>query len=130
MKYYFINIVRRRIMSFRVAVASSDGKFINQHYGHAEQFLIFDIDDEGKYNFVEIRKNEPSCTGGNHTNGALKNTIDIIKDVKVVLVAQIGPGASQSLLLNGIQPFMVPTFIDEALEKLASKYIKLENKKI
>ena len=29
-------------MPLRVAVASSDGKFINQHFGHAEQFLIFD----------------------------------------------------------------------------------------
>ena len=114
-------------MSIRVAVASSDGKFINQHFGHAQQFLIFDIDDEGKYEFIELRKNEPTCSGGNHTAGALEDTLNILEGVKIVLVAQIGPGASQNLLLNGIQSFMVPMYIDEALEKLAVKYIEKKN---
>jgi len=93
-------------MVLKVAVASSDGKFINQHFGHAEQFLIFDIDDEGKYEYVELRKNEPTCSGGNHTAGSMKDAVSVLDEVKVVLVAQIGPGASQNLLMNGIQSFL------------------------
>lgn len=108
-------------MVLRVAVASTDGKFINQHFGHAPQFLIFDIKDDGSYEFLELRENAPSCSGGNHASGALKGTLDIIKDSQVVLVSQIGPGASQFLLSHGIQPFMIPTFIDEALKKLAER---------
>ena len=100
-------------MVLRVAVASTDGKFINQHFGHAPQFLIFDINDDGSYEFLELRENAPSCTGGNHASGALKGTLDII-----------GPGASQFLLSHGIQPFMIPTFIDEALNKLAARVTK------
>jgi predicted Fe-Mo cluster-binding NifX family protein len=111
-------------MVLRVAVASTDGKFINQHFGHAPQFLIFDINDDGSYEFLELRENAPSCTGGNHASGALKGTLDIIKDSQVVLVSQIGPGASQFLLSHGIQPFMIPTFIDEALNKLAARVTK------
>jgi predicted Fe-Mo cluster-binding NifX family protein len=111
-------------MPLRVAVASSDGKFINQHFGHAEQFLIFDIDNEGNYEYLELRKNDPTCSGGNHTAGSMKNAVGVLDGVKVVLVAQIGPGASQNLLLNGIQSFSVPTYIDEALEKLGASYAK------
>lgn len=43
-------------MSFKVAVASSDGKYINQHFGWAQQFLIFEIDDNGEYKFLEPQK--------------------------------------------------------------------------
>ena len=113
-------------MVLRVAVSSTDGKFINQHFGHAPQFLIFDINDDGSYEFLELRENAPSCTGGNHASGALKGTLDIIKDSQVVLVSQIGPGASQFLLSHGIQPFMIPTFIDEALNKLAARVTKTQ----
>ena len=44
------------LMSFKVAVASSDGKYVNQHFGMAQQFLIFEIDDEGNYKFLEPQK--------------------------------------------------------------------------
>ncbi len=33
-------------MTIRVAVGSSDGKYVNQHFGHAQKFLIFDIERE------------------------------------------------------------------------------------
>ncbi|WP_048190663.1 NifB/NifX family molybdenum-iron cluster-binding protein [Methanobacterium sp. SMA-27] len=110
-------------------VASNDGKIINQHFGHAKQFLIFDIDDNGNFEFVELRENVPSCSGGNHSSGSMESTIELIKDVDIVLVSQIGPGASQSLISNGIQPYMMPTYIDEALEKLGSKFVN-EKKKV
>ncbi len=110
-------------MLFRVAVASNDGKIINQHFGHAKQFLIFDIDDKGNFEFIELRENVPSCSGGKHSSGSMESTIELIKDVDIVLVSQIGPGASQSLISNGIQPYMMPTYIDEALEKLGSKFV-------
>ena len=117
-------------MSVRVAVASSDGKFINQHFGHAKQFLVFDLNDQGKFEFLELRENVPTCSGGNHTSDAMEDTLDLIKDTNIVLISQIGPGASQFLLSNGIQPFMIPSYIDEALEKLAIRLAKLEEEKI
>jgi predicted Fe-Mo cluster-binding NifX family protein len=108
-------------MSVRVAVASSDGKFINQHFGHAKLFIIFELNEDGKFEFLEIRKNVPSCNGGDHTLSALDATLDLIKDTDIVLVSQIGPGALQFLLSSGIKPYIMPTYIDEALENLANK---------
>lgn len=110
-------------MVVRVAVASSDGKVVNQHFGHAQQFMIFDLDKNGNFEFVETRKNEPSCSGGDHTSDALECTLDVIKDSKFVLVSQIGPGASQFLISKGIQPIMIPLFITDALEKLKKEII-------
>jgi nitrogen fixation protein NifX len=117
-------------MSTKVAVASNDGKFINQHFGHAQVFLIFELNDNGTFEFIETRENVPSCSGGDHSISALDSTLDIIKDTSIVLVSQIGPGASQFLLSNGIQPFMIPTYIDEALEKLADRIVKLKEEKL
>ena len=60
-------------MSVRVAVASSDGKYINQHFGHAHQFLIFDVQGEHDYKFLgNSRTLLPSCNGGDHSSGALE----------------------------------------------------------
>ena len=39
-------------MSFRVAVANNDGKYVNQHFGKAEQFLIVEVKDDGEFEFI------------------------------------------------------------------------------
>lgn len=107
-------------MSFKVAVASSDGKFVNQHFGMAHQFLIFEIDDEGKYKFIEVRENVPACDVEGHTEDAMTRSIKLISDCKTVIASQIGPGAVDILLKNNIEPYIAPIFIDEALKQLAS----------
>ena len=33
-------------MSYKVAVASNDGKFVNEHFGRAEKFMIYEIYDD------------------------------------------------------------------------------------
>ncbi|WP_272942742.1 NifB/NifX family molybdenum-iron cluster-binding protein [Methanobacterium formicicum] len=46
-------------MPIRVAAASSDGKYVNQHFGKADKFLIFDIKDNGEHEFIELRETAP-----------------------------------------------------------------------
>ncbi len=55
MKVIEVKKMGEYIMSYKVAVASSDGKFVNQHFGMAQQFLIFEIDDD-EYKFMELRR--------------------------------------------------------------------------
>ena len=106
-------------MSYKVAVASSDGKVINQHFGRSRQFIIFDIDDGGNYSFVEIRQNTPPCGYEEHDENAMQKTVDLLSDCRVVLVSQIGPGAEQALRVKGVQAYAIGDFIDKALLKLA-----------
>ena len=113
-------------MSIKVAVASTDGKYINQHFGKADKFLIFEINGPGDYKFVELRETEPSC--GKYVQEGECESFDItslLSDCKAVIVSQIGPGASQRLISKGIIPFMQPSFIEEALEKLSHHLDKL-----
>ncbi len=106
-------------MSFKVAVASSDGKYVNQHFGVVQQFLIFEIDDEGEYKFLELRKNIPACEVGGHTDEAMARSVELISDCDAVLASQIGPGAVNALAARGIEAYVAPTFIDQALKELA-----------
>lgn len=103
-------------MSHKVAIASSDGKFVNQHFGRASQFLIVELKDDGNYEVLELRKNTPSCNPtGESTTG---DTIKLISDVDGVLVSQLGRGAADKLIAHGIQPIIIPMLIDDALKKI------------
>ncbi len=106
-------------MPYKIAIASSDGKFVNQHFGMAQQFLIFEIDDEGEYKFIELRKNDPACDVEGHTEDAMTRSVKLISDCKAIIASQIGPAAIDILLKNNIEPYIAPTFIDEALKQLA-----------
>ncbi len=112
-------------MSFKVAVASSDGKYVNQHFGVTQQFLIFEIDDEGNYKFLELRKNVPACEVGGHTDEAMIISVELISDCEAVLASQIGPGAVNALAARGIEAYVAPTFIDQALKHLYLEYQNL-----
>ena len=44
-----------------IAVATKDGYLINQHFGHAERFLIFAVEG-GKATLVDEKKVDKYCT--------------------------------------------------------------------
>lgn len=111
-------------MAYKVAVASSDCKFINQHFGRARQFLIFEIKESGGFEFLALRENTPPCGVGEHDDRLLGKTVDLVADCKVVLASQIGPGASDILLAQGIHPYSRPGFINDVLKRLTVTRIK------
>jgi predicted Fe-Mo cluster-binding NifX family protein len=114
-------------MSYKIAVASSDGKVVNQHFGKADQFLIFDADDEG-YRFLELRKSTPPCNAFEHDENALEQAAYRLSDCRVLLAARIGPGAQVALEARGIASFAVTELIDTALNKIILYYKKINSK--
>ncbi|MGB9937704.1 MAG: NifB/NifX family molybdenum-iron cluster-binding protein [Methanobacterium sp.] len=113
------------LISTRVAIASSDGKFVNQHFGRAQQFLIVDINEDGSYDFIELRKNAPACHAEGH-DSSMEDTINLISDCEGVLVSQVGPGAADNLISRGIQPIIIPMLIEDAI-KTVYKLMKENN---
>ncbi|MCX7745386.1 MAG: dinitrogenase iron-molybdenum cofactor biosynthesis protein [Clostridia bacterium] len=105
-------------MAYRVAVASSDGKVVNQHFGRSRQFLIFEITDSGEWSLVEHRENVPPCGFGDHHEDGMKRSVELLSDCSKVLVSQIGPGAEQALKLKGITAYAITDFIENAFQKL------------
>jgi nitrogen fixation protein NifX len=113
-------------MTFRVAVASSDGKVINQHFGRAGQFLIFDLSENG-YDFYELRKTAPVCGSEETHDDLLQLTVNCLADCQVVLVSRVGPGAEEALRQSGIRVFAIPGLIQPVLLKL-NKYLRNQDK--
>lgn len=110
-------------MSYRIAVASSDGKVVNQHFGHSRQFIIFEISDGGEWDFKEIRNTVPPCSSSQHSEPALEQVIRDLLDCSVVVVSQIGYGAEQALGNAGIRAYVIPDLIYTALNKVIASLI-------
>lgn len=111
--------------SVRVAVASRDGKTVHLHFGHASQFLVFEL-GRSSFRFLETKPCEPVCQGGvdpEHTPDRVALAVDALGDCAAVVVARIGPGPRSALERRGIRVYQLPGFIDEALGKIAPELL-------
>lgn len=97
----------------KVAVASTDGLVINEHFGRANEFLIYDVNDSGSHTLIETRQIIQS-PADSHDQGVAAKAV-LLADVEVVLVAQIGPGAEKVLRQRGIIALTITGAIEKAL---------------
>lgn len=113
-------------MVYRASFASSDGKVINQHFGHARQFLVAEIDEEHKnWKYIETRVSVPACVNGNHSDSGLEDVCILLQDCRAVFAARIGPGALAYLAQYGIQGMETPYMIEEVLHALVNSKLKI-----
>ncbi len=113
--------------SLKMAIASSDGKVINQHFGKARRFIIIESDGE-EIKVVEVRENNPACGTleyGGHADDMLDRSISLIGDCDAVLCSRVGGGAAEVLLSRGVEPVEAPGFIEE--NTLAYAKYRLKN---
>jgi len=127
---------------FRVAVATTDGKVVNTHFGHAASFLVFGVWPDGLpdnpldnsvantnsgeatsqrlWRALEKRDIDPACAReGGHSDESIAAAIRAIADCQAVLASRIGPGAKQALRAAGIAPLEYGAPIPDALDRLA-----------
>ncbi len=105
-------------ISFKVAIASTDGENVNQDFGRSKQFIIAEIKDNGEYELLETRKNQPTCEIGEQKG--MMSTLDLLSDCKAVIVNHIGLKAVDLLLSRGIKPIVLIKSIDDALNQVSS----------
>jgi nitrogen fixation protein NifB len=84
-----------------VAVASKGGFRINQHFGHATEFLVFQAGAAG-VRFIGHRKVAQYCQGGRGEDAALAGVLAALEGVAAVLCAKIGECPQQTLAAAGI----------------------------
>lgn len=106
--------------TYKIAVASTDGIVVNQHFGRADKFLIIEAGDGGNYKFIEIRTVEPVCSLGEHDDKKLAESLKMIRDCKYLLVSKIGTGASSKAEQLGITPMEIPDMIENSIRKVIS----------
>ncbi len=102
----------------KLAFASSDGIVVNQHFGHTPYFWIIEINEEkGDWSVLERRENQPPCRFGEHDEGSLKSSAELIKDCRAIFVVKAG-NYVQNLLQQqyGMQVLEIKGFIRELME--------------
>ncbi|CAG9297134.1 nitrogenase cofactor biosynthesis protein NifB [Celerinatantimonas diazotrophica] len=74
-----------------VAVASTEQIAIDQHFGHAQSFLIYSVSSEGVY-FVQHRRVPQYCTGDEQCDESsdVQAVLQILEDIDAVFCARIG----------------------------------------
>ena len=86
-----------------VAVATKGGGRINQHFGHAREFMVYEASSEGVI-FVGHRKVEDAyCQGGFGEDATLDGVIATLEGVDLVLCAKIGDCPKDQLAAAGVR---------------------------
>jgi nitrogen fixation protein NifB len=97
-----------------VAIATKGGGRINQHFGHASEFQVYEVDAAG-VRFVGHRKVENYCQGGWGDDDVLEDkVIPILAGIDAVFVSKIGGCPKNDLARAGIAA--IDTFPFEYIE--------------
>jgi nitrogen fixation protein NifB len=90
-------------LTARVAVATMGGGLVNQHFGHAREFLVFEVTRAGA-RLLASRPVARSCTGGDGDDAALEGALRALADCQAVLVAKVGRCPKDHLSRAGVEP--------------------------
>ncbi len=85
-----------------VAAATKGGGLVNRHFGHATEFLIYEV-DAAEARFVSHRKVDQYCHGGEGEDTNLDQIVQSLSDCKAVLVSRIGDCPQKKLRQAGIE---------------------------
>jgi nitrogen fixation protein NifB len=106
-----------------VAVATKGGGMVNQHFGHAKEFQIFEVDaNEAK--FVGHRKIDQYCQGGYGEDATLEYVIQAIADCKAILVSKVGECPKAELREAGLQVVEAYDVIETVARTFYNQYIQ------
>lgn len=86
----------------RVAVASKGGGLVNQHFGHAKEFEIYEVDHDEAH-CIDRRSVTPYCQGGYGEADVLDTIMQTLSDCQAVLVSKIGACPKEQLQAQGIE---------------------------
>ncbi|MGI0485136.1 nitrogenase cofactor biosynthesis protein NifB [Pantanalinema rosaneae CENA516] len=105
-----------------VAVATKGGGIVNQHFGHAREFMIYEVDaNEAK--FVGHRKVENYCQGGYGKEDTLDTVIKAISDCKAVLASKVGDCPQKELKQAGLIVIEAYDVIETVARQFYNEYV-------
>lgn len=104
-----------------VAVATQGGGRINQHFGHAREFQIYEASAEGVKFIGHRRVADQYCGGG---DAALEGVIAALGGIEIVLCAKIGDCPQEKLNAVGLR--VVDDWAYEYIETAIGEYYAVE----
>jgi hypothetical protein len=133
-------------MSYRVAIASTDGENIDVSFGEAENFIIYEVNN-GEFKAVEERKwdnsvffksnecgSETGCgngcgTGGGCSGGGDLTKLKLVEDCRCLVCKKIGFKVRKQLEKRAISAFDIEYPVKAALEKIIFYFGRVDNHK-
>jgi len=106
-------------LKLKLAVASKDGISINEHFGHAKAFLVYNVSKD-QCLLLEQRQVEHYCHGNQGSQSAMAMIPETIRDCHAVFIARIGDGPTDKLAAIGVDA--VSDYAYEAIEPSLLKY--------
>ncbi|SNQ50785.1 FeMo cofactor biosynthesis protein NifB [Frankia canadensis] len=106
-----------------IAVATKGSGVVNQHFGHAGEFLIYE-GGAGWARLVQTRDVDRYCTGPSECDedeSRLDQTIAMLSDCSAVLCSKIGGGPREALTAAGIEPVEIYDLIDKAVAEVGGR---------
>ena len=111
----------------KIAFATTDGKRVDEHFGRAGTFAVYELSPEG-YSFLEMRTfaegrdsavEETKGMGQLHDD-RVQNKVDRLSDCKIIYLTEIGGPSAARLIRKGMMPIKVkePVPIEDSLQKL------------
>lgn len=89
----------------RVAFATTDRRLVDQHFGSARSFVLYDV-AEGALKLVGVSEFGTLAQDGDEAK--LSDKFKLLDGVDAVYCAAVGHSAVQQLLARDIQPIRVP----------------------
>lgn len=133
-------------MAYKIAVATSDGENINETFGPAEKFIIYEV-TEGYYEKSEERfytekfdtvksgcnssekcGKSDGCGSGCGGQGGSSAKVELISDCRAIVCKKIGFHIQKQLERKAISAFDVDCTINEAMEKITSYYSRVDRR--
>lgn len=108
-------------IAIQVAVATKGGGRINEHFGHAHEFQIYEVSTAGA-KFIGHRRVDLYCEGGYASVTGIEPILKALNDCTAVLVAKIGICPKDSLTGAGIEA--VESYAFEFIETSVIAYFK------
>lgn len=100
----------------KVAFATKDGEYINDHFGWSKKFALYDINSEG-YTFLELVNTEEDPE---EETDRINVKIAALKGASILYCEAIGPAAAARVVQSRIHPIKVkePKKILEEVEAI------------
>ena len=104
----------------KIAIATTGGLTVDEHFGHAKFFRVYELTENG-HSFIEVRDAVAACQHQlGHDTSRFDKIIELLSDCDAILVQKIGEGAAAYLISRGVRVFEVSGSIEAVLDKLVA----------
>ncbi|MEO3947384.1 nitrogenase cofactor biosynthesis protein NifB [Gorillibacterium sp. CAU 1737] len=121
------DVRERRPAPVRIAVATRGNGKVNLHFGHAKEFLVYEVEGQ-RLQLLGVRKVQAYCNGkADCTDPAskrrmLEETIAMLSDCRILLTSGIGEQPTRLVREAGIVPIIGKGELEQELLEAAKYY--------